>query len=96
MTASMDSGDGDFGDTNDNKISNISFNNDGTYSTSGDAVLALRFSGQDETSIVFTLGSSEQSNGLTQNGGVATPPSPTRMDIPTARLIPLVWDQMAR
>ncbi|MEK7360324.1 MAG: flagellar hook-basal body complex protein [Planctomycetota bacterium] len=72
MTASMDSGDGDFGDTNDNKISNISFNNDGTYSTSGDAVLALRFSGQDETSIVFTLGSSEQSNGLTQNGGTAT------------------------
>ena len=80
MTASMDSGDGDFKKlnddgityTDDNTISNISFNNDGTYSTSGDAVLTFRFSGQDATSIVFTLGSSEQSNGLTQNGGMAT------------------------
>ncbi|MEK6621799.1 MAG: flagellar hook-basal body complex protein, partial [Planctomycetota bacterium] len=80
MTASMDSGDGDFKKlnddgityTDDNTISGISFNNDGTYSTSGDAVLAFRFSGQNATSIVFTLGSSEQSNGLTQNGGTAT------------------------
>ncbi|HJW85571.1 MAG TPA: flagellar hook-basal body complex protein [Candidatus Brocadiaceae bacterium] len=80
MTASMDSGDGDFKKlnddgityTDDNTISNISFNNDGTYSTSGDAVLAFRFSGQDETSIVFTLGASENSGGLTQNGGTAT------------------------
>ncbi|MEK7296402.1 MAG: flagellar hook-basal body complex protein, partial [Planctomycetota bacterium] len=66
MTASMDSGDGDFEKLNDdgtyttdNTITDISFNNDGTYSTSGDAVLTFRFSGQNETSIVFTLGASE-------------------------------------
>ncbi|MBI5306785.1 MAG: flagellar hook-basal body complex protein [Planctomycetes bacterium] len=69
MTASMDTEDGKI---TDKTISGISFNQDGTYSTSGDAVLKFQFNGQDETSIVFTLGASEESNGLTQNGGTAT------------------------
>lgn len=70
MTASMDSGDGEI---TDSTISNIKFNDDGTYSTSGDAELSFQFNGFDTAdSIVFNLGTSGKSDGLTQNGGKAT------------------------
>lgn len=71
MTASMDKGDGTI---TDNTITGIAFNNDGTFSTSGDAVLSFSFSGLESSpsSIVFSLGSSGKSDGLTQNGGKAT------------------------
>ena len=72
MTASMDSGDGTI---TDNTVTGIAFNNDGTFSTaSGGAVLNFSFSGLESTpsTIVFNLGSSGKSDGLTQNGGTAT------------------------
>lgn len=71
MTASMDSGDGTI---TDNKITGISFNGDGTLGTSGDAELSFSFSGLEDSpsSIVFNLGTSGKSDGLTQNGGKAT------------------------
>lgn len=70
MTASMDKGDGTI---SGNPISGIRFNENGTFSTSDTGVLDFTFSGKTEaTTIVFTLSASEQSGGLTQNGGVAT------------------------
>ena len=68
----MDSGDGTI---TDNTVTGIAFNNDGTFSTaSGGAVLNFSFSGLESTpsTIVFNLGSSGKSDGLTQNGGTAT------------------------
>lgn len=70
MTASMEKGDGTI---SGNPISGIRFNENGTFSTSDTGVLDFTFSGKtDATTIVFTLGVSENSGGLTQNGGVAT------------------------
>ena len=70
MTASMDKGDGTI---SGNPISGIRFNENGTFSTSDTGVLDFTFSGKSEaTTIVFTLSASENSGGLTQNGGVAT------------------------
>jgi len=71
VTASMDSTDGTI---TDNTISNISFNSDGTFSSSGDAVLSFSFSGLEAnpSSIGFSLGTSGQGDGLTQNGGAST------------------------
>ena len=78
MTAAMDSADGSFKKdtvTNipDNTIHGIQFSENGTYVTSGDAVLNIDFAGSSSTTaIVFNLGTSLQGDGLTQNGGTST------------------------
>ncbi len=72
MTASMSANDGTFA-SNDNKITGITFNSDGTFSTSGDATLQFKFNGISSTqSVLFSLGTSGKNDGLTQNGGDST------------------------
>ncbi len=76
MTASMDSRDGGFVNS-DNTIYGIEFNEDGTYSkydsTQGDSVLTFQFSGMtDPSEVIFDLGISGKSDGLTQDGGNST------------------------
>lgn len=72
LTAFMDSSEGTFA-SNDNKITGIIFNDDGTFSTSGDTTLQFKFNGISSTqSVIFDLGTSGKNNGLTQNGGEST------------------------
>jgi len=70
LTASMDSSNGTISTS---KISGIAFNGDGTFSTSGSNQLAFKFNGITSTqSVIFNLGTSGKSDGLTQNGGDST------------------------
>lgn len=72
LTASMDSSEGTFA-SSDNAISGITFNDDGTFSGSGDTTLQFDFNGISSTqSVAFDLGTSGKNNGLTQNGGDST------------------------
>ncbi|MEP9411261.1 MAG: flagellar hook protein FlgE [Candidatus Brocadia sp.] len=73
LTAFMDSSEGTF-TSGDNKITGITFNDDGTFSTnSGDTTLQFKFNGIGTTqSVIFDLGTSGKNNGLTQNGGDST------------------------
>lgn len=72
LTAFMDSSEGTFA-SSDNKITGITFNDDGTFSTSGDTTLQFKFNGISSTqSVIFDLGTSGKYNGLTQNGGDST------------------------
>jgi flagellar hook protein FlgE len=72
LTASMDSKDGTFA-SSDNTITGLTFNDDGTFSTSGDTTLQFNFNGISNTqSVIFDLGVSGKTNGLTQNGGKST------------------------
>ncbi len=68
LTVSMDSNDGTF-DGGDNTITGITFNDDGTFSTSGDTTIKFDFNGISSTqSVVFDLGISGKINGITQFG----------------------------
>ena len=68
--ASMDSSNGTISTS---KISNITFNSDGTFSASGSTTLAFKFNGISSTqSVILNLGTSGKSDGLTQNGGDST------------------------
>jgi len=68
--ASMASTDGEISTS---KISGITFNGDGTFSASGGTTLAFKFSGTSDTqSVIFNLGTSGGSDGLTQYGGNST------------------------
>src|SRR3990167_781729 len=70
MNASMDTSDGTISTS---KISGITFNSDGTFSASGSTTLAFEFSGISGTqSVIFSLGTSSKSDGLTQYGGTST------------------------
>lgn len=70
LTTSMGSKDGTI---STNKISGITFNGDGSFSTSGSDQLAFKFNGISTTqSVIFSLGTSGKNNGLTQNGGDST------------------------
>ena len=70
LTASMDSSDGTI---STNMISGISFNSDGSFSTSGSNQLQFQFNGiSSAQSVIFDLGLSGKSDGLTQNGGDST------------------------
>ena len=72
LTASMDSSEGTFA-SSDNQIAGITFNDDGTFSTSADTTLQFNFNGISSTqSVIFDLGTSGENNGLTQNGGDST------------------------
>lgn len=72
LTASMDSSEGTFA-SSDNQITGITFNDDGTFSTSGDTTLQFNFNGISSTqSVIFDLGTSGKNDGLTQNGGDST------------------------
>ncbi|MCF6154406.1 MAG: flagellar hook protein FlgE [Candidatus Brocadia sp.] len=72
LTASMDSSEGTFA-SSDNQITSITFNDDGTFSASGDTTLQFNFSGISSTqSVIFDLGTSGENDGLTQNGGDST------------------------
>lgn len=66
LTASMDSADGTFA-SNDNTITGITFNDDGTFSTSGDTELQFNFNGISNTqSVIFDLGTSGKIDGIAQ------------------------------
>ena len=70
LTASMDSSDGTISTST---ISGISFNSDGTFSSTGSNQLQFQFNGISSTqSVIFNLGLSGKSDGLTQNGGDST------------------------
>ncbi len=77
LTASMNSKDGTFS-SSDNKISGITFGADGSYSTIGsssgnDNKLQFKFTGMSSAqSVIFNLGTSGTSDGLTQFGGDST------------------------
>ena len=67
LTASMDSSNGTISTST---ISGITFNNDGSFSTSGSNQLQFKFNSITSTqSVIFNLGTSGKSDGLTQNGG---------------------------
>ncbi len=68
--ASMDSSNGTISTST---ISGITFNSDGTFSSSGSTTLAFKFNGISSTqSVILDLGTSGKSDGLTQNGGDST------------------------
>ena len=70
MNTSMASKDGTISTS---KISNISFNSDGTFASSGSTTLAFKFNGISSTqSVIFSLGTTGKSDGLSQNGGDST------------------------
>jgi len=70
LAASMDSSNGTISTST---ISNIAFNSDGTFSSSGTNQLSFKFNGISSTqSVIFNLGTSGKSDGLTQNGGDST------------------------
>ena len=70
MNTSMASSDGTISTS---KISNISFNSDGTFASSGSTTLAFKFNGLSSTqSVIFNIGTSGKSDGLSQNGGDST------------------------
>ncbi|MCR4319679.1 MAG: flagellar hook protein FlgE [Candidatus Brocadiaceae bacterium] len=70
MNASMNSSNGII---NTSTISDIAFNGDGTFSTSGSTTLAFEFNGIGSTqSVILNLGTSGKSDGLTQNGSNST------------------------
>ena len=74
LTASMDSDDGTFA-SSDNTITGITFNDDGTLNASGDTTLQFSFNGISTTqSVIFDLGASGKTNGLTQNGSLNRQP----------------------
>ena len=69
-TASMDSSDGTI---STNTISDISFNSDGSFGSTSSNQLQFNFNGISSTqSVIFNLGLSGKSDGLTQNGGDST------------------------
>ncbi|OOP56971.1 MAG: hypothetical protein AYP45_06000 [Candidatus Brocadia carolinensis] len=72
LNASMNSSDGTFA-SSDNKITGITFNDDGTFSTSGDTTLQFIFNGISSTqSVAFNLGTSGKNDGITQNRGTSS------------------------
>src|SRR3989304_2521181 len=76
MNTSMDSSNGTISTS---KVSSISFNSDGTFASSGSTTLAFKFNGLSSTqSVIFNLGTSGKSDGLSQNGGDSKPPATTR------------------
>ncbi|GJQ23073.1 MAG: flagellar hook-basal body complex protein [Planctomycetia bacterium] len=71
LNASMNSSDGTFV-SGDNAITGISFNDDGTFSASGDTTIQFDFNGiSSNQSVVFDLGISGENNGITQNRGTS-------------------------
>ena len=70
MNTSMDSSNGTISTS---KVSSISFNSDGTFASSGSTTLAFKFNGLSSTqSVIFNIGTSGKSDGLSQNGGDST------------------------
>ncbi len=71
MTASMDTQDGEI---LTNQITGITFADDGTFTTTGsNAVLDFQYTGLNgNNEVIFDLGTSGQSNGLTQSGSKST------------------------